>query len=91
MNKGSYLHTGALFTITQTPSFSQGFSGQKTGASGSSGWVVVEAGVVLSVPGRGLLVAVGPGPGLVVLAVVVVTTGGGMLGSFDRRYDISAW
>lgn len=91
MTRGSYLHTGALFTITQTPSFSQGLSGQKASTSGSSGWVmllvVVVDVVVLSVS----VVAVGPGPGLVVLALVVVTTLGGTLGSVDRRCEISAW
>lgn len=92
VTRGSYLHTGALFTITQTPSFSQGLSGQKASTPGSSGWVmllvvVVVVVVVLSVS----VVAVGPGPGLVVLALVVVTTLGGTLGSVDRRCEISAW
>lgn len=88
VNRGSYLHTGALFTITQTPSFSQGLSGQKASTSGSSGWVMllVVVVVVLSVS----VVAVGPGPGLVVLALVVVTTVGGTLGSVDGRCEISA-
>lgn len=88
MTRGSYLHTGALFTITQTPSFSQGLSGQKASTSGSSGWVMllVVVVVVLSVS----VVAVGPGPGLVVLALVVITTLGGTLGSVDRRCEISA-
>lgn len=86
VNKGSYLQTGALLTMTQTPSFSQGLSGQRAGTSGSPGWlvlpVVVDAVVVVvvAVPLGGLVVAVGPGPGLVVLALVVVTRGGGVLG-----------
>lgn len=94
MNKGSYLHTGVVFTITQTPSFSQGLSGQNTGTSGSGGWVALPVvgdavvGDAVVVPEGGLLVAIGPG--LVVLALVVVTTGGGTLGSVDRRCDISA-
>lgn len=91
MNRGSYLHTGALFTMTQTPSFSQGLSEQKAGTCGSPGWVVlpvvlvvdavvVDAVVVVLVPLGGLVAAVGRGPGLVVLALVVVTRGGRLLG-----------
>lgn len=77
-----------MFTIIQTPSFSQGLFGHKDGTSGSVGGMVrpVVMGVVvmmvlvmLSVPVVGLLVAEGLVTGLVPLALVVITVGG-MLG-----------
>lgn len=67
MNKYSYLHTASLSTIMQTPSFSQGLSGQATGASVSGSSVRVTGGVVM-----GVLVAVGLSVGLVVTVGLVV-------------------
>lgn len=76
MNKSSYLHTGALSTRTQTPSFSQWLSGQEFGTSGSSVRVteVVVVGVVVVVDlVVGLVVEVVVEVGLMVLALDVFT------------------
>lgn len=88
MNKDSHLHTGVLSTTTQTPSFSQGFSGQISGpsTSGLLVWVtsavvgklsvVVLALVLVMVVVLGSVVEVG----LVVALDAFVTTVGEALG-----------
>lgn len=68
MNKGSYLHTCAVSTITQIPLFSQGLSAQKLGTSVSGFSVRVTEGVVVVV---GLVVVE---VGLMVLALDVFIT-----------------
>ena len=67
MNKGSYLHSGPLSTIMQTPSFSQGLSGQESGTSISGSSVRGTEAVV-----TGLVVVVGLMGDLVVAEVLKV-------------------